>query len=216
MATRSNAQDQEITVLLRAAILGDRDALGALCQALRPLVYSIAHDFLAGFHLENHTEDVMQDVFCDVCGSFATHDPARGTFKGWVATITRYNCYDFASRNRIAVGKVPLPDPEDDAGDAEYRLDPLDTLSRELWEQEKPVKPISQSNRYRVNYKARARMKAIAENAGKATTPLKRRRGGKKKTAWEMKRIKKNREAFVSGPHLNGGKFAADEGQEGI
>lgn len=41
-------------------------------------------------------------------------------------------------------------------------------------------------------------MKAIAENAGKTAPPPKRRRGGKKKTVREMKRIKKNREAFAS------------------
>jgi DNA-directed RNA polymerase specialized sigma24 family protein len=194
-----STRDQENAVLLRAAILGDRDALGALCESLRPLVYSVAYDFLAGFRLESHTEDVTQDVFCDVCGSFLTYDPSRGTIKRWVRTITMYTCYDHASRNRVAIGKVPLLDPGDDVEDEEYRLDPLDSLSREAWEQDRPSKPISQSNRHRPTYITVARRKEIAAQAGKAAPPPKRRGGnGTKKTRWELARILKNRLAWAA------------------
>ena len=66
-------------------VAGDEAALGELYDELSPLVYGLAarvtRDWAAA-------EDITQEVFVRVWKDPHAFDPARGTWRGWLGTMT--------------------------------------------------------------------------------------------------------------------------------
>ena len=196
-----SARGEQITVLFRAAILSGGDALGELCEALRPSIFYRCRCYLATWRVESYAEDVTQDVLLEVVEAFPRIAPYNGNLLGLVRTITLNTLYAFMKRNRVLLRSVSLPDNED-AEDQEYRADPLDGLSREAWERDSPPTPVSMANKYkgrRLGRAATAKKKARAKEREQQAKPGSGnyRRDPRRITAWELKRVGKERTAFA-------------------
>ena len=198
--------DVQIAALLRASILGDREALGDFCEAFRPSIYFRCRSYLQTLRLESHAEDLVQDVLLEVVKAFPRIDPYGGNLHALIKTITLTTLYGFLKRNRVMLGKVPLPD-NDDAEKYEYRADPLDSLSREVWESDHPSKPPTMANRNtprvigratREKMKLRAKEKELQLRPGSGNY----RRDHRKMTVWDLKRIEKERMAWANSMEL--------------
>jgi RNA polymerase sigma factor (sigma-70 family) len=98
---------------------GDEAALGELYDEFSPLVYGLAarvtRDWAAA-------EDITQEVFVRVWENPQAFDPARGTWRGWLGTMTHRRAVDWvrrsaARRRRTADEATPIaaPDPEETA-----------------------------------------------------------------------------------------------------
>jgi RNA polymerase sigma factor (sigma-70 family) len=99
---------------------GDEAALGELYDEFSPLVYGLAarvtRDWAAA-------EDITQEVFVRVWENPQAFDPARGTWRGWLGTMTHRRAVDWvrrsaARRRRTADEATPIaaPDPRGDGG----------------------------------------------------------------------------------------------------
>jgi RNA polymerase sigma factor (sigma-70 family) len=100
-------------------VAGDEAALGELYDELSPLVYGLAarvtRDWAAA-------EDITQEVFVRVWENPRAFDPARGTWRGWLGTMTHRRAVDWvrrsAARRRHTADAAPpiaVPDPEETA-----------------------------------------------------------------------------------------------------
>ena len=110
-------------ILLRRIASGDGDALLALHGRYVHLVYSMAWRVLQDVGL---AEEVTQDVFLKLWQKSQRYDPARGSFSGWLLSVTRFAAIDRLRRE----GRRPRPDAlaagdPDDQGTLE-RLLPTD------------------------------------------------------------------------------------------
>jgi DNA-directed RNA polymerase specialized sigma24 family protein len=79
-------------------VAGDQAALGELYDEFSPLVYGLAarvtRDWAAA-------EDITQDVFVRVWEDPRAFDPARGTWRGWLGTITHRRAVDWVRRSVV-------------------------------------------------------------------------------------------------------------------
>jgi RNA polymerase sigma factor (sigma-70 family) len=109
-------KDKEVCERLTA---GDEAALGELYDEFSPLVYGLAarvtRDWAAA-------EDITQEVFVRVWEAPQAFDPARGTWMGWLCTMTHRRAVDWvrrsAARHRHSAAAAPpvaAPDPEETA-----------------------------------------------------------------------------------------------------
>jgi RNA polymerase sigma-70 factor (ECF subfamily) len=108
--------DKEVCQRLAA---GDEAALGELYDEFSPLVYGLAarvtRDWAAA-------EDITQEVFVRVWENPQAFDPGRGTWRGWLGTVTHRRAVDWvrrsaARRRHTAAAAPPMaaPDPEETA-----------------------------------------------------------------------------------------------------
>ena len=122
-----------VTLLARLKDGRDTDAWREFVQLYGPVVYRFARN--RGLQ-DADAADLMQDVLRSVARNAPRmeYDPKRGTFRGWLYTVTRNKVYNFLSgqRNRPrAVGDSgaqerldSVPDREadrDDDWDVEYQ-----------------------------------------------------------------------------------------------
>ena len=100
-------------------VAGDEAALGELYDELSPLVYGLAarvtRDWAAA-------EDITQEVFVRVWEDPQAFDPARGSWRGWLGTMTHRRAVDWVRRSAVrhrrtadAAPPVAAPDPEETA-----------------------------------------------------------------------------------------------------
>jgi RNA polymerase sigma-70 factor (ECF subfamily) len=100
-------------------VAGDEAALGELYDEFSPLVYGLAvrvtRDWAAA-------QDITQEVFARVWSDPRAFDPARGSWRRWLATMTHRRAVDWvrrsAARRRHTAGAAPpvaVPDPEETA-----------------------------------------------------------------------------------------------------
>jgi RNA polymerase sigma-70 factor (ECF subfamily) len=99
-------------------VAGDESALGELYDQFSSLVYGLAarvtRDWAAA-------EDITQDVFVRVWEDPEAFDPARGTWRGWLGTMTHRRAVDWVRRAAVrhrraadaAPPQPPAPDPEE-------------------------------------------------------------------------------------------------------
>jgi RNA polymerase sigma-70 factor (ECF subfamily) len=99
-------------------VAGDESALGELYDQFSSLVYGLAarvtRDWAAA-------EDITQDVFVRVWEDPEAFDHTRGTWRGWLGTMTHRRAVDWvrraAVRHRRAADapppQPPAPDPEE-------------------------------------------------------------------------------------------------------
>jgi len=200
---RDAERDAKIAALLRDAILGDRDALGELCELFRPAISARCHSHLAAWRLESYAPDLTQDIILELIRTFPTIDPCGGNLHGLIKVISLNTFYEFLKRNKVLTRQVPLPD-NDDAEGEEFVPDPLAAVSREAWERDCPSKPLSMANKYFVRRfgravtkerKRKAKEKELQSRPGSGNG----RRDRRKTPWWEMKRIQKKRAAFAAG-----------------
>lgn len=98
---------------LAACARGDRQALQRLYQEEGARLLGVARRLLKDTAL---AEDVVHDAFIRIWTRAATFDPARGSARGWMFSITRHLALDFLRRHER---DVPLGDEGDvqDYGD---------------------------------------------------------------------------------------------------
>jgi RNA polymerase sigma factor (sigma-70 family) len=108
--------DKEVCERLAA---GDEAALGELYDEFAPLVYGLAarvtRDWAAA-------QDITQEVFVGVWKDPRAFDPARGTWRGWLGTVTHRRAVDWVRRSAVrhrrtahAAPPIAAPDPEETA-----------------------------------------------------------------------------------------------------
>jgi RNA polymerase sigma-70 factor, ECF subfamily len=92
-------------------VAGDESALGELYDQFSSLVYGLAarvtRDWAAA-------EDITQDVFVRVWEDPEAFDPARGTWRGWLGTMTHRRAVGWVRRAAVRhrrAGDVPPPQP---------------------------------------------------------------------------------------------------------
>jgi len=104
-----------VTLLARIRDGRDGAAWGEFVQIYGPVVYRFARN--RGLQ-DADAADLMQDVLRSVARNAPKmeYDPARGTFRGWLYTVTRNKIYNFLS------GQRHLPRGSGDP-DAQERLD---------------------------------------------------------------------------------------------
>jgi RNA polymerase sigma-70 factor (ECF subfamily) len=111
--------------LLRAVAGGDEDALAALYDRYRLILYGF---ILRILHSRAEAEDVLQDVFIQVWRRAGDFDESRGRPFTWLVTLARSRAIDrlrsLSSRERTATEaarEVPdsISDAEDDAARSE-------------------------------------------------------------------------------------------------
>lgn len=129
------AEPPKTRVSLLARLKGGRDdgAWGEFVQLYAPVIYGFARK--RGLQ-DSDAADLMQEVLRSVARNAEKmeYDPKRGTFRGWLYTVTRNKIYNFLNgqRNRPrAVGdsaaqerldSVPDPNAEPDGDwELEYR-----------------------------------------------------------------------------------------------
>jgi RNA polymerase sigma-70 factor (ECF subfamily) len=88
-----------ITLLARIRDGKDTDAWREFVQIYGPVVYRFARN--RGLQ-DADAADLMQDVLRSVARTAPRleYDPARGTFRGWLYTVTRNKIYNFLSGQR--------------------------------------------------------------------------------------------------------------------
>jgi RNA polymerase sigma factor (sigma-70 family) len=100
-------------------VAGDEAALGELYDELSPLVYGLAvrvtRDWAAA-------QDITQEVFVRVWRDPQAFDPARGSWRRWLATMTHRRAVDWVRRSAVrhrrtadAAPPIATPDPEETA-----------------------------------------------------------------------------------------------------
>lgn len=94
MADDNDAADEP---LAREAAAGDRDSFRRLVERHRDSVFRFAFHLLRDAH---SADDAAQDVFVKAFRRISSFDHAKGTFSGWLATITRNTCLDAIERRK--------------------------------------------------------------------------------------------------------------------
>lgn len=128
------------TLLFRLRDWRDETSWSEFYRLYRNFVYGLARR--GGLsHVE--AEEVAQEVFVRVAETIKDFesDPARGTFRGWLARLTRWRIADkFRGRPRDAAGAGPSRGPEADDRTrtieriADDKTAALDAASEEEWQ----------------------------------------------------------------------------------
>jgi RNA polymerase sigma-70 factor (ECF subfamily) len=90
------------SLLVRLRDPHDKDAWAQFVQLYAPVVYGFARR--RGLQ-DADSADLMQEVFRSVAGAAGRleYDPKRGSFRGWLYTITRNKIYTFLQSQRRQV-----------------------------------------------------------------------------------------------------------------
>lgn len=92
------------SLLVRIRDGGDHEAWQRFVGLYAPVVYGFARK--RGLQ-DADAADVMQDVLRSVAGAAGQleYDPGRGTFRGWLFTISRNKIYNFLDGQRHKIGR---------------------------------------------------------------------------------------------------------------
>src|SRR5690348_689002 len=120
------------SLLVRLRDPHDKEAWAQFVRLYAPVVYGFARK--RGLQ-DADAADVMQDVLRSVVGAAGRldYDPARGSFRGWLYTVSRNKVFNFLSANRHRPGRGTGDT------DARERLEAVAGPESELaktWEQE--------------------------------------------------------------------------------
>jgi RNA polymerase sigma-70 factor, ECF subfamily len=84
-------------LLVGRCVAGDDFAWTELVKAQHKWVYMLCYRFTGS---AQDAEDLTQDVFARVYGSLASFDSSKGSFRGWLAALTRNILIDHFRRSR--------------------------------------------------------------------------------------------------------------------
>jgi RNA polymerase sigma factor (sigma-70 family) len=121
-----------VTLLARIRDSNDADAWREFLRLYGPVVYSFARN--RGLQ-DADAADLMQDVLRSVARNAGKleYDPKKGTFRGWLYTITRNKIYNFLNgqRNKARASgdsgaqerldSIPDPEEPEDDWELEYQ-----------------------------------------------------------------------------------------------
>lgn len=134
-----------VTLLARIRDGKDTEAWREFLQLYGPVVYGFARN--RGLQ-DADAADIMQDVLRSVAVTAPKmeYDPKRGTFRGWLFTVTRNKVYNFltgqrrrprASGDSAAHEQLDAIPDRDDAGSEDWELEYQRQLSARAMEQVK-------------------------------------------------------------------------------
>jgi RNA polymerase sigma-70 factor (ECF subfamily) len=126
----STAPSTRASLLVRLRDPGDDDAWRQFVQLYAPVVYGFARQRqLQDADAADLTQEVLRSVMTSA--GRLDYDPARGSFRGWLFTVTRNKFLDLRERQRRGQGRggtsaqailADLPAPEEEAlWDEEFR-----------------------------------------------------------------------------------------------
>jgi RNA polymerase sigma factor (sigma-70 family) len=126
----SAAPSTRASLLVRLRDPGDDDAWRQFVQLYAPVVYGFARQRqLQDADAADLTQEVLRSVMTSA--GRLDYDPARGSFRGWLFTVTRNKFLDLRERQRRGQGRggtsaqailADLPAPEEEAlWDEEFR-----------------------------------------------------------------------------------------------
>lgn len=104
---------------LAACARGDRHALQRLYEEEGARLLGVARRLVKDTAL---AEDVVHDAFIRIWTRAATFDPARGSARGWMFSITRHLALDFLRRQERDVPLAEEADAEDSASEVDGPL----------------------------------------------------------------------------------------------
>lgn len=97
--------------LVRAAILGDKVALGDLCVLCKPIFSGYIYNYLTERHLPlSMAEDLLQETYLSVVKSFGYYDPSSGNIVPLMRTIVERVCAAEANRKENRRKEIPMSD----------------------------------------------------------------------------------------------------------
>ncbi len=91
-------EQEQIEVLIQAAIEGDQEAFAELYQGLVGQIYRLAYGVL--LHRED-AEEVVQDSFSYAFRTIERYDSSKSAFKTWMYTITMSRCRNKRRRKML-------------------------------------------------------------------------------------------------------------------
>jgi len=107
--------------LVRAAILGDKDALGDLCVLFKPIFAGYIYNYLTKRHLPlSMEEDLLQDTYLSVVKSFPYYDPSSGNIAPLMRTIVERVCAANANLIENRKKEIPMSDLDEDSEDSDW------------------------------------------------------------------------------------------------
>jgi RNA polymerase sigma-70 factor (ECF subfamily) len=109
----------EMAALLPRCAAGDHAALRRIYDLHAPRLKGLALRITGNPMM---AEDVLHDVFLRVWQQAGRFDPARGTGRAWLTTLTRYRALELVRRAGRQVAHSEPPDVADEAPDAVARL----------------------------------------------------------------------------------------------
>lgn len=122
----TSAPETRASLVLRLRDARDQEAWTTFLEIYEPLIYRIVRQRRIQ---DADAREVTQEVLCAVASSVDRWeaDPARGTFRGWLTTITRNLVVNFLIRQsrhprgtgdtefRLSLAEVPAPECEHSA-----------------------------------------------------------------------------------------------------
>jgi RNA polymerase sigma-70 factor (ECF subfamily) len=109
----------ELSALLSRCADGDHAALRRIYDLQAPRLKGLALRITGSPMM---AEDVLHDVFLRVWQQAGQFDPARGTPRAWLTTLTRYRALDLRRHAGREVSAAAPPDLADESPDAIERL----------------------------------------------------------------------------------------------
>lgn len=144
-----------VTLLTRLKDGQDHQAWLEFVRLYSPVIYGFARK--RGLQ-DSDAADLMQEVLRSVARNLEKldYDPKRGTFRGWLYTITRNKIFNFLTQQKnrpkasgdsgIQERLDSVPDPDDAVADAEWELEYQRRISAAAME---IVKPEFQANTWK-------------------------------------------------------------------
>jgi DNA-directed RNA polymerase specialized sigma24 family protein len=111
--------------LVRAAILGDKDALGELCILCKPIFTGYIYKYLTQRHLPlSMAEDLLQDTYLSIIKSFPYYDPSSGNIVPLMRTIVERVCAANANLKENRRKEIPMSDlaGSEDSEDSDWTV----------------------------------------------------------------------------------------------